>query len=77
MPAGHRIALSVRGRDYEYPGGPGAGLGTFATAFTGCGPFRHDDARDRPPAIFGKHVTLHCGPRRPAHVLVPVVPPAR
>ncbi len=77
VPAGHRIALTVRGRDYEYPGGPGAGLGTFATAFTGCGPFLHDDARDRPPAIFGKHVTLHCGPRRPAHVLLPVVPPAR
>ncbi len=77
VPAGHRIALSVRGRDYEYPGGPGAGLGTFATAFTGCGPFLHDDAGDRPRAIFGKPVTLHCGPRRPAHVLLPVIPPGR
>jgi predicted acyl esterase len=75
VPAGHRIALSVRGRDYEYPGGPGPGLGTLGAVFTGVGPFQHNDARDRPPAVFGGTVTLHCGPRRPAHVLLPVVPP--
>ncbi|HEV8309310.1 MAG TPA: hypothetical protein VGW35_16755 [Methylomirabilota bacterium] len=43
--------------------------------FTGCGPFLHTDARDRPPAVFGKNVTLHCGPRRLAHLLLPIVPP--
>ncbi|OGK78055.1 MAG: peptidase S15 [Candidatus Rokubacteria bacterium RBG_16_73_20] len=74
VPAGHRIGLTVRGRDYEYPGGAGAGLGTFAPAFTGVGPFLHDDPRDRPPEIFGKRVTLHCGPARPSHVLLPVIP---
>jgi len=26
LPAGYRIGLTVRGRDYEYPGGPSAGL---------------------------------------------------
>ncbi len=77
VPAGYRIALTVRGRDYEYPGGPGAGLGTFAPVFTGCGPFLHNDSRDRPPEIFGKNVTLHCGPRRQAHVLLPIIPPTR
>jgi predicted acyl esterase len=76
MPPGYRLGLSVRGRDYEYPGGPGAGLGTFAPAFTGVGPFQHNDPRDRPPAVFGKRITLHCGPGRPAHVLLPVIPPA-
>jgi hypothetical protein len=74
--AGHRIALTVRGRDYEYPGGPGAGLGTLGAVFTGVGPFRHDDPRDRSPEIFGKKVTLHCGPSRPSHVLLPIIPPA-
>ncbi len=73
-PAGSRLALTVRGRDYEYPGGAGAGPGTFATAFTGCGPFLHDDARDRPPEIFGRQVTLHCGPQRQSHVLLPIIP---
>ncbi|MGE5047825.1 MAG: CocE/NonD family hydrolase [Deltaproteobacteria bacterium] len=74
LPAGYRLGLTVRGRDYEYPGGAGAGLGTFAPSFTGVGPFKHDDARDRPPEIFGGKVTLHCGPERPSHVLLPVIP---
>jgi uncharacterized protein len=73
-PAGHRIALTVRGRDYEYPGGAGAGLGTFAPTFSGVGPFKHDDPRDRPPEVFGRRVTLHCGPARPAHLLLPIIP---
>jgi predicted acyl esterase len=74
VPPGYRIGLTVRGRDYEYPGGPGPGLGVLGAVFTGVGPFKHDDARDRPPEIFGKNVTLHCGPGRPAHVLLPVIP---
>ncbi|MBI3637257.1 MAG: CocE/NonD family hydrolase [Candidatus Rokubacteria bacterium] len=74
VPAGHRVGLTVRGRDYEFSGGPSAGLGTLGAVFTGVGPFKHDDARDRPPAIFGKTVTLHCGPSRPSHVLLPIIP---
>jgi hypothetical protein len=74
VPRGHRIGLSVRGRDYEYPGGPGVGLGTLGKVFTGVGPFRHDDARDRPQEVFGGDVTLHVGPDRPAHLLLPVIP---
>jgi predicted acyl esterase len=77
VPPGYRIGFTVRGRDYEYPGGPGAGLGTFAPTFTGVGPFKHNDPGDRPPEIFGKNVTLHCGPGRPSHVLLPIVPPKR
>ena len=75
VPAGHRIGLTVRGRDHEYPGGPGAGLGVLGAVFTGVGPFQHNDPRDRPAAVFGGKVTLHCGPSRPAHVLLPVIPP--
>jgi hypothetical protein len=75
VPAGHRMGLTVRGRDYEHPGGPSAGLGVLGAVFTGVGPFQHNDARDRPPAIFGTQVTLHCGPGRPSHVLLPVIPP--
>ena len=74
VPAGHRIALTVRGRDYEYSGGPSTGLGTLGAVFTGVGPFRHDDPADRPPQIFGKKVTLHCGPSRRSHVLLPIIP---
>jgi hypothetical protein len=45
--------------------------------FTGVGPFQHNDAQDRPPDVFGKKVTLHCGPGRPSHLLVPIIPGAR
>jgi predicted acyl esterase len=76
VPAGCRIGLTVRGRDYEYPGEPAAGLGTLGAVFTGCGPFLHDDARDRPPVVFGLTVTVHAGPARPPHWVVPVFRPA-
>jgi len=75
VPAGHRIALSVRGRDYEWQSSTGARLSNFKNELRGCGPFLHDDPRDRPPAVFGGRTTLHVGPDRPAYVLVPVIPP--
>jgi predicted acyl esterase len=73
LPKGYRIALSVRGRDYVYPGEAGAGVETYK-AWTGCAIFTHDDPRDRPPAVFGGDVTLHAGPDRQAYVLLPVIP---
>ena len=75
VPAGHRIALTVRGRDYEYAKSTGARLSNFKNELRGCGPFLHDDPRDRPPAVFGGTTTLHFGPDRQAYVLVPVIPP--
>jgi hypothetical protein len=42
--------------------------------FTGVGPFKHDDPRDRPVEIFGKTVALHAGPSRRSHVLLPIIP---
>jgi predicted acyl esterase len=73
LPKGYRLALSVRGIDYVYPGGPSAGLETLGKVWTGVGPFTHNDPRDRPPGVFGGDVTLHTGPNRPAHVLLPVI----
>jgi predicted acyl esterase len=74
LPKGYRLALSVRGRDYEWPGGLVKGLGTHASTFTGVGPFRHNDARDRPVEVFGGDVTLHMGPDRASHLLLPIIP---
>jgi predicted acyl esterase len=73
--AGYRLALTVRGRDYVYGGGPGAGLKTLGAVWTGVAVFRHDDPRDRPAAVFGGDVTLHTGPDRQAYLLLPVIPP--
>jgi len=74
VPAGYRIALSVRGKDYEYGGGSGGRLSNFKNELTGCGPFLHDDPVDRPEAIFGGKTTLHFGADRQAYLLLPVIP---
>jgi hypothetical protein len=76
VPAGYRIGLSVRGRDYVYPGGSGGRLSNMKNEFTGCGPFLHDDPRDRPVAIYGGRTTLHFGGGRENSVLLPVIPKA-
>jgi len=76
LPKGYRLALSVRGTDYVYPGEPGPGVETLGKVWTGVGPFTHDDPRDRPPAVFGCDVTLYAGPDRQAYVLLPIIPKA-
>jgi len=73
VPAGYRIALTIRGRDYEH-GGEAASLSNMKNPMRGCGPFLHDDPTDRPPGIFGGRVTLHFGAKRQASVLLPVIP---
>ncbi len=77
VPAGHRLALSVRGRDYEWQKATGARLSNFKNELRGCGPFLHDDPRDRPAKVYGGTTTLHFGPGQEAYLLVPVVPPRR
>ena len=77
VPAGYRIALSVRGKDYEYSGGSGGRLSNFKNELTGCGPFLHDDPRDRPPEIFGGTTTLHFGGRTQPFLLLPIIPPQK
>ncbi len=77
VPAGYRVAFSVRGTDYVYEGEADEDkltIASFANRFTGCGPFIHNDPRNRPPEIFGGTTTLHIAPNRPAHVLAPVIP---
>ena len=71
VPKGYRIALSVRGRDYEHDDAP-ASLSNMKNPMKGCGPFTHDDQTDRPPQVFGGKVTLHL--EREAHLLLPIIP---
>ncbi len=75
VPPGYRIALTIRGKDYEYGGGSGGRLSNFKNELRGCGPFLHDDPRDRPPEIFGGRTTLHFGGTRRPYLLLPVMPP--
>jgi len=74
VPRGYRIALTILGRDYEHEGAA-ATLSNMKNPMRGCGPFIHDDPTDRPPDTFNCQVTLHMGPDRAAHVVLPVIPP--
>jgi hypothetical protein len=73
VPKGYRVALTVRGKDYEHPGG-GARLKTFVNEMKGCGPFLHNDPDDRPQTIFGGKNTLYAGGKKGSYVLVPIIP---
>ncbi|TMJ32718.1 MAG: CocE/NonD family hydrolase [Alphaproteobacteria bacterium] len=74
VPAGYRIGLSIRGKDYEHPGQP-TRLSNMKHPMTGCGPFMHDDPIDRPPDVFGGRTILHFGGGREPYLLLPIIPP--
>ena len=73
VPAGYRLALSVRGKDYEWQKSTGAKLSNFKNELLGCGPFLHNEPRDRPVSIFAGKTTLHLDAN--SCVLLPVIPP--
>jgi predicted acyl esterase len=75
VPAGYRIGLSVRGKDYEYGGGTGGRQSNFKNEMTGCGPFLHNDPLDRPMSIFNGVTTLYFSGGKAPYVLLPVIPP--
>jgi predicted acyl esterase len=74
VPVGYRIGLTVRGSDYETSRPTGARLGHFKNELKGCGPFIHDDPRDRPADVFGGTTTLHIGDELAPYVLLPFIP---
>jgi predicted acyl esterase len=75
VPAGYRVGLSVRGRDYEYVVSGGR-LSNFKNELRGCGPFLHNDPEDRPEAIFGGVTTLVADAERRPYLLLPIIPAA-
>ena len=66
VPPGHRIALTVRGKDYEYQGEIGEFARTFHYASKGVGPFTHSE-------VHPGQVSLHLGD---AYLLLPIIPAA-
>ncbi|MDG2320950.1 MAG: CocE/NonD family hydrolase [Rhodospirillaceae bacterium] len=74
IPAGYRIGLTVRGKDYEHAHTSGERLSNFKNELKGCGPFLHNDTRDRPSDIYGGETTLHVGGDSDGYVLLPVIP---
>jgi hypothetical protein len=73
VPLGYKLALTVRGHDYEYDG-TDAGVAHATYPMKGVGPFTHDNERDRPKEIFGGRNTLHFAAGKTPYVLLPVIP---
>jgi uncharacterized protein len=73
VPKGWRLGLSVYGRDYEHDGPP-AYLSNMKNPMRGCGPFLHNDPRDRPMGLFDGRTVLHFGGGAAAYLLLPVIP---
>jgi predicted acyl esterase len=73
VPPGYRLALTVRGKDYEYDG-TDAALPHAPYPMKGVGPFTHTHPEDRPPEIFFGKNTLHFGGGTAPYVLLPVIP---
>jgi len=73
VPRGYRIGLSVRGKDYEYPGASLSIPGVLYS-LTGVGPFLHNHPKDRPPDIFEGTHTLHFDATRQPYLLLPIIP---
>jgi hypothetical protein len=71
VPPGYRLALTVRGKDYEVDG-TDAGVAHAAYAMKGVGPFTH--TYDRPKEIFGGKNTLHFAAGKMPYLLLPIIP---
>jgi uncharacterized protein len=74
VPAGWRVALTVRGKDYEYNGELSEFGKKFHYATRGTGGMTHDDPDNRPKDVFGGTVTLHAGGGLDAYLLLPIIP---
>lgn len=69
LPPGYRIALTIRGKDFEYGGDP-VRLGPYL--MRGGGPFLHED---RPSEVYGGNVKIYGGGQRASYLLLPIIPP--
>jgi predicted acyl esterase len=73
VPPGYRLALSIRGKDYEVDGKDIA-LPNAPYPMKGVGPFLHIDPDDRPPALFASQNTFHFSKDQQAYLLLPIIP---
>ena len=74
VPKGFQLAVTIRGKDYEYPHASGQRLSNFKNELRGCGPFLHDDPRDRPPEIFSGDTSIHVDPAQAPYIHLPIIP---
>jgi predicted acyl esterase len=74
LPEGWRVALSVRGKDYEYEGELEEFGKKFYYGTRGTGGMTHKDPDNRPSDIFGGKVKLYAGGQWGSYLLLPIIP---
>lgn len=74
LPAGYRLGLSIRGKDYVFAEKTGLKLSNFKNELLGCGPFLHNEPRDRIPSLYSGNTTIHFDPNQPSYLVLPVIP---
>ena len=77
VPAGWQVALTIRGKDYEYSGELSEFAKTFVYATRGTGNMTHNDPDDRPLDIFGGKMTLYQDTKCQSYLLLPIIPPKK
>ena len=73
VPAGYRIAVTILGRDFEFPGG-GPWPSIYGVEMKGNGMFLHTDRKDRPEDVFGGTTMLSSGGDQQSYLLLPFIP---
>lgn len=73
VPAGCRIALTIRGSDYEHIASGGY-MSNFKNELKGCGPFLHNDPEDRPDDRYTGFTTVTSKIDDPAYLMLPIIP---
>ena len=74
LPVGYRLGLSIRGKDYIFAEKTGLKLSNFKNELLGCGPFLHNEPRDRAPLLYNGNTTIHFDPNQPSYLVLPVIP---
>lgn len=77
VPKGYRVGLSVRGRDYVWPGYKDRLDPVYPLripSYVGSATYTHTDPVDRPIEVFGKDVTLHFSEEKRPYLLLPYIP---
>ncbi len=73
VPTGYRIALTIRGRDYEYGGAPVV-TSDVPYPLRGVGPFIHNDLRNRAAKTFDGTTRLHFAEGQQPWLMLPIIP---
>ena len=71
IPAGYRLAVTIQGRDFEFPI---EGIPSYGVQMRGNGVFLHTEEKDRPKNVFGGTTTLFSGGDQASYLLVPTIP---